>query len=444
MLLWIGASLGGLALFLWLLVWMRTDRDREALDALLARHAAEGRVVTLEEHLARAEPLDHEAFAAFLRWCEHEVPFEPARPGSGDAERAFFKGEPIDPATARWLDAYEPRIAALEAVLEPSLVNATSTASWQHHVREHGITPVAGLHAADVHVRTWMLIDAGWYYAVLALYRDVDRGLRGLARVVGLLEPPGSMMDLHLRSALQGVRDRLHVMLAWRGRLPPAAFEAWAAEPPPSREALAAALDTHRILTAVPIAEAFVEGTLDAHDWIHPGRADNPLEALDQAIYLRMEVAREAVEVVGLLADVEDVLRGRRLASDLADLLPTESSAGTFLSVEHGSLRFLLRNLVRHRTAHRIDRLGAAVMLGRGVPAAAALRGGPDDVPLVYEDLGEGGHRISAQPGADAPMLLAPWWAELPIAGSRVGRKLIDGGWSRLEGSLEWGPPPGR
>ena len=439
--LWSLAALVGLAAFAWVLVWVRRDQDREALDALVARQAAEGRIVTLEAHLAAAEPIDLEAFDAFLAWSRQEIPREPSQPSSDEAERAYRRGEAVGEATARWLDAREPWIREFEALPVPALRSIGSTAWWQHRAAREGIPPVAERVAGMHQDRRWMVIEAAHWFALQALYRDAGRGLRGLDQLVALLRDPGALMDRYFAVAIRAVRDRTHVLLAWRGRLPPRTLDAWLAEPPREAQDLAAMLDAHRVLYTLPTAEALVTGTLDPRSMLLQG-ADDPLEALDHEIYLRMDAAREAVAAVALTADLADVLRGVRPVADLGTLLPLETDAGMLLSVEMASWRYALIYLVRERARHRIDRLAARLMARGEAPSAEVLRGGPQDVPLVHEELGEGGHRVSVAADAAVPPLLAPWGEQARFAGSRVGRPLISGGWSRIEGSLEWGPAP--
>lgn len=442
---WGVVGLAGSALVVWAFVLARENKDADALDALLAQQAAAGHGTTLADFLAQHAAGDPAQLTAFRAWGQRDEPAGIEGRDSREQERAYLEHGGAMPAdVAAYHRGWTPHARALEALLDGGLTSVSSPVWWHRRVAEHGVPTLeeslGGIEAAPV----WRLLDIAQWYVLHALYVDAAEGLRGLDRLYSVAGPFGSTLDHAWGRAVGGMRDRCHLLLAWRGRLPADARARWMAEPPPRPEDLASAIDGTRLTLGIPLARALAGGSTEVADTIFLGGPRGFLERLDWQAYLFFDAAAEAREVVARQAMIVDVLRGRREPEALRAALPVEPEGGQILWAEVASLRHLLHRQLMERATHRLMRLAVRLMAGGASPSAEALAGGPRDHALVYEDLGAGGHRLGVRVEAERPALFPPWEPPLPLNGGRRGKPLLPGAFATHDGSVEWGPPPVR
>jgi len=403
-------------------------KGRAFLAEVRSRHAAAGLGTSARELADSLPPIDEDQVrrcAALEGAVRRATATKMFTPGSIDEWLVGDSDAPPAEVDAE-LSRLQPSMEALaEAYREEGLLlglagrlprgEAASRLRWKDLASFRSISLIVEKQAAH-----WMR---------LAALRSEDPGpyLDALEGQCRALRHPGSAFDALIGIVLSDARDRAHVDLAIRGRLPADRAARWLAEEPDQVRLCADGLRAERLLYTSAVADGLADGTLDAKSLARRAGGTKPwVEGLGGAWSLWLHGMRDVARVLEIQADLEARLRGRPRTLDPGTLATWREEGDGDISPRTWNFDSAAHSAVDARTVHRAARLlvrtlAAAKERGRFPEdeaelrawlgdGAAALEPGPFDARIRYERLPPNVLRFAPDP--DGPMPAIPCVAE--------------------------------
>jgi hypothetical protein len=300
--------------------------------------------------------------------------------------------------------------------------------------KEPSFETVSTMELANV----WFVVEAVSWFQLEALLGDSEWALSALDQIHIGLRPVGVLLDAILLMAVGSMRDRTHVLLAARGKLPARHRDAWLAETPVAPAVLAEAYRGTRILHELPFARGLAAGERDAARRMLLHRPDGLFSRLDRELYLRWDATRDAERIVDFHARVADALRDPGKLPALEEAAAWEEKGSYLLPPVLAVYRNYTRQLLAQRTMHRAARLAVRAITSdpagalpgsdaelrvRLGAASSELDAAPWSAALSYERPEEGCLRFAIDPTGDLPALLSEALRAELRQQTRLGKK---------------------